>query len=186
MKLYSIFLVLSFSLLVHSLANAQDKQIYINTEWGTGHVNLDDSHTTEEFDADGDLLQGAVQAGGILKEWVLLAHYSWAGADEGLFGGDHFELRETGLLAGYQFNLGGAMRLTPSVGYNYWELDVDENSWFDGEGPYKDTTGYAPNLKLTFGFDFGRVVGFNFSYGYSHFEFGKSETFRAGIDFHIL
>lgn len=184
MKLSLVHLIFLLSMLCISNAYSEEFHVYISPEIGTGHINVNDSYTPDGFNADGDVVQTAIQAGVIYDKWVVLANYSIAGTDEFLRKNDHFELIETGLQAGYQVDLIGPMKFIPSVGISSWELAVD-NENETSEDDFQDSSGVDPYVKLILGFDFSRVVGVSFSYTYGDYDFGKSEIFKTGVDIHF-
>lgn len=98
------------------------------------------------------------------------------------FGGDSYEFHENRVMAGYAFPVTEKLRLVPTLGVSFWELEaVDGTFLFFTPMSRRTTSGTDTAWRLMGEYYFSRRFGAYFSYAGTRPDFGSFSLLSFGM-----
>lgn len=156
---------------------------------GHGSIDVDSEYTLSGLDFSSSYSALGVMTGYRFKSGVSLAafHFTTLTANTVFRIVDDYQLRETGALVGYTFNVHERLKVTPMAGFGDWTLKAHEGTFFYGEEIEKrEIRGSDTFWRIQAELPFNRVFQMYLSYQQQNYDFGHSDRTDLGFKLEFL
>ncbi len=172
------------TLFISSL-NAYGGDFYVSVDGGESTLDMKKEYVVDAGYADIDGLSASVGGGYVTDTNVVIGvNLSGTTSDTLLGATDDYELYESKLTLGYQFNIAKHFRIVPSVGVSRWKMTTREGVIFNS-GPedklyYKGSDSFG---QINIDFPINRLVVVSGTFTKGRYDFGTAEAMRVGVKF---
>ena len=164
---------------------AFSNDFFVSVDGGIGGVRLNQKYEVDGL-ADDKIYTSSISANiGIVFDSSVVLGIGGLGSAGGIFifVDETYAVVQEQMFVGYRFPVGKNLRITPNIGFTHWALRTEQDSLSHSDPVTRKFNGNDVFGQLNFEFPVSHLVTVFGSYTRTNYDFGNSNSLKAGVMF---